>query len=248
MLIGNILAFPHSVAAPAGFGAPATYFDGSTTLASSQWGPASDGVTPYAAPATGTQGRKYTVSFWIRRDAAVATDLIGSATGKVRLILSATGVITVSVRNSASTLTINRATTAGVPLDGAWHHVLLAWNLETPVFQAYIDGVNVAPAAGTLTQFGQPMMSDGVWSISTGGFLTGCLAEFFVLPFHTDLSVQANRELFRTAAGTPATIPDNGVVGGRPLFFLRGAGASFIDPTGGGAGYFTVSAGSLSAC
>lgn len=109
--------------------------------------------------------------------------------------------------------------------DGQWHHLLASWDLaDVARRHLYIDGVDVTqPVIFTNDDinWSQPQMSVGL-NNGIGGD-GGLLAELWLDNSYLDLSIQANREKFRTAAGKPAVLGLDGSTptGQVPLVYLR---------------------------
>lgn len=98
-----------------------------------------------------------------------------------------------------------------------WHHILLAWELDaSPIVQLYVNGSSTGSFSGGPTALTVPWANTDSWWIGTFrngpfGNFNGGLAELYFAPGqYLDISVQANREKFRSAAGKPVSLGADG--------------------------------------
>jgi hypothetical protein len=134
----------------------------------------------------------------------------------------------------------------GGMVGGQWHHFLYSWENTFPVDSAAhltvffdgvqsFDGVNGANLAQANTDLDLAYASKGnAWTQGSrsenfdgGGsenFLNGCISNFyFNIDERIDITVQANREKFRSALGEPVFLGANGELptGNQPAFYAQ---------------------------
>jgi len=206
-------------------------------------------------------GKVGTVSLWFRADGGDGTlmDFISVGTAGInRMIVQKTTGNAIRLQGvNASGTTILDATTATTFTAGAgWHHILAAWDMANSSNRAiYLDGSLDSTTWTTYTDDtidylgGSPRTTVGANNANTAALLwDGCISEFWFDDTYTDLSVQATREKFRSAAGKPVNLGSDGSVptGTQPVYYFRTASPDW-ETNSGSAGNFTEN-GTLDAC
>jgi hypothetical protein len=210
-----------------------------------------DGTNDYAtrgANLTGiADGKAGLLSLWLRVDDAGANNFIfgdntSSATSKLHVVRFTSGQLQINGRNAAAATILTVATAASaVGASAAWRHVLASWNLATGAGQLYIDDANAKSGAGTQTD--DTINHAAATNFSVGGGtaggtkLNGCLSEIWFNTEYLDISVEANRRKFISAARRPVNLGASGLkpTGNQPLIYMpagdptdnRGAGGNF---------------------
>lgn len=231
------------LAASSGYVAGAVHTDGTTALTTAS---ALSGVA---------NGRSFTLSFWTRNSLTVPPtlkSLLGDDANYVdfSILSNSSYSLLPSVWSSgfasgfqywtdASQFTIN---------DGNWHWVGIAVDTNAAagnkICSAWIDGTNVTP--GHVSDTGPAF--DINWTgaapfkvlLSDNGNTdpyVGDFADFWFAPNQfVDFSIQANRELFRSAAGKPVYLGASGELptGTQPSIFLTGDATTFGTNVGTG--------------
>lgn len=218
--------------------------------------PGSDDFLSRGAGLTGAADSKiFTLSFWFKTGTALAVQrvLIGDSTSKFRANLDTrTGgsseFFGLGANNSGGTQILGCNTSNGsVVASGSWQHVLISVDLsDTGKRHIYLDDVSDA-AWGTYTNdtidFTMANWRIGVSSDGTSNDLDAEIAElWFAIGTYIDFSVEANRRLFRTAAGKPVGLGNDGSrpTGSAPIIYL-GAGKNlaggWITNAGSGGGF-----------
>ena len=192
-----------------------------------------DGTNDYAtrgADLTGmADGKQGTLSVWVRIDGGDGANrlVIGNgataAANRFALLLTTANVFQVSAGTAAGAGLLDirsSAYTAGA----TWLHVLASWKLDT-VGARHIYVTDVSDLAVTTFTDGtiDYTLSDwGVGALPDASLKwNGCISELFFHPVYIDLSVEANRRKFITAAGKPAFLGANGStpLGVQPLLY-----------------------------
>ena len=112
----------------------------------------------------------------------------------------------------------------------------------------YIDGVQETPVGGTLTDdtIDYTTSNHSVASSNTGSVkFDGCISELYVnYDDYLDFSVEANRLLFRSAAGDPVSLGADGSTptGSQPIIYMPEGDASSNSGYGGNYTYGGTSA------
>lgn len=128
-----------------------------------------------------------------------------------------------------------------------WHHVIASWNCATGTRYLYTDGSDDKRTGGTCTDNG------GAWSgidytrsdcgigadIGGANKINATLCEFWFNTEYLDISVQSNREKFRTSGGKPENLGSDGSTptGNQPLIYLRNEYSTFQTNLGSGGGF-----------
>lgn len=208
--------------------------------------------TPVFAWPSGLAGLRFTLSFWARLDASTGSMIVldlpygDPAEGDfgIRASWSAVG-------GGEFQVLARRNSGAGTGLSAAfgatdqWVHVLASFDLWDGREQVAIDGTVVASGSFTGSlPFGPAALYECVVGAacaanrgSEPAYWNGALAEVFLIGGHApDLAVAENVEKFRTLAGKPADLGQDGsaVFGVPPQLYLRGRPEVFGSNLGAG--------------
>lgn len=182
-----------------------------------------------------TDGKVMTCSFWCfvptawpsTDETILAFVASNSNTRFVCDLLGTSGVIRVFGRNSAQTTILNWEF-GGHPVD-EWFHVMFSFDLNnTDDITYYLNGSSVA---GTKTTFTNDNIDFTVANCEVGSrnngsaLLDAYLAELWATTTERfDLTVQANREKYRSSSGKPVDLGSDGSTptGTQPQFFHTG--------------------------
>ena len=193
-------------------------------------------------------GKLGILSFWFNPATLGSTySIIRTDTGRIVIHLLSSNLFRIRGFNAADSmileLIINTALTKT-----KWTHFLAAWDLVNTTGALYIDGQEDLAAGATLTNDNIDY-TNGDWAVgaSTAGAqkADGDFAEFY---FNTaefiDLTVQSNRQKFRTQHHFPANLGAAGATptGTAPIMYFKassGTPANFANNLGGG-GNFSV--------
>jgi hypothetical protein len=213
-----------------------------------------DGTNDYltrGADLTGNaDGKEGIVSLWVNfaaagngavqelfcsRDATnIGIQVVRLADNTFRLLGRATAGTTILTIISNSTYTSA----------SGWVHLLLSWNLAATAGWLYVDDANDQAAGATFTdgtiEYTKTEHAVGATHVGNGK-LNGDMAELYVnYATHLDLSVEANRRKFISAAGKPVSLGANGSIptGSQPIIYLANPTATWQNNLGSG-GNFT---------
>lgn len=216
-----------------------------------------DGTNDYmrrGADLTGNADSKVgLVSVWFNLEGGNGANLgiLTSYDTYFAIIRHNAGKMRITAKSSAGAQILYMDSTGTYASGGGWHHLLAAWNLASAVGQLYIDSADVRSASPTLTDSNIDYTRTE-WHAGEGSYenaWNGCLAEIYLHVGTTlDISVQANREKFRSSGGTPVNLGADGSTptGSQPIIYFKNAAASFGTNSGSG-GNFTVG-GTLDVC
>ena len=139
-----------------------------------------------------------------------------------------TNGIIVKAKNSAGASILSVASNDTITADGAYHQVLISWDLATGIIQFYIDDSDSSPAyTPTNDIIDYTRAGWGIGAISNGSQPTNADITFMYVNFDeaVDLSVEANRRKLFNSNGDPALSPTgDGSISGvaDPLVYLSG--------------------------
>lgn len=221
-------------------------------------GVAFDGTNSYLTISNDLVGNantnRMTGSFWFRAANTGNSQLfIQSAQGGFQLYLSGSGQIVFDAYRQlpvgAGVRTLDMSTTTAGFNDGQWHHVAFSFDLSNAAMRhIYVDGVNQALTVNTYANNNIVFVDPFGYRIGSNGsafYLNGALADFWIdIGNYMDLSLAANREKFRSAAGQPADLGADGSTptGSAPIIYLGGAFSGWQTNKGTGGG-FTIGGG-----
>jgi hypothetical protein len=204
--------------------------------------------TMTAASFTGqADSERLLISFWWKNDTSqdgASRYPFYTANGKGYFVVQSSEMPRLFWKNDVGTNVLMVTAANDFTGDSAWHHFLISADLGSTATRAvYIDGT---PASVTWNAYVTSETFDltdsgmHVGGANGGSYMKGCLAEVWISgfePSYYDISVQANREKFRTALGAPANLGADGsaATGTLPLIYLKGGPAQFhINATGRG--------------
>lgn len=209
---------------------------------------------------TALDGKQVTGSFWIKAGTDGTTNaVIGSSPSlagsnqSFRVTRNTSNGFTIVGEDTSTVANLNVSSSNNVAevADG-WVHVMFSFDLsDTGKRHLYIN--NTSDLA-TITTYTNSDMDLTVADWSLGAFTDGAsksaadMAEIWFDNSYLDLSVSANRLLFRTAGGKPADLGLNGVkpTGHVPMIYFSGSTSHWHKNKGCG-GQFAITAGALSA-
>lgn len=164
-------------------------------------------------------------------------DLIRWNNNTVRMYLLAT----------TGTEVVRLVSTGTLTADGNWHHIICAWDRTVDnKGYLYIDGSDVTsievflstgedanPIDYTEADYGVGAYVDG------GNYLNGCLSELWFNTEFVDITVQGNREKFRSAGAKPVSLGADGSTptGNQPLVYFKGEYSGFTVNSGSGGNF-----------
>jgi hypothetical protein len=161
--------------------------------------------------------KKGVVSFWFYDDTPANAQMVFHADPCMQIQTFGDNKFYVTGGSGGAIFTFAFANTYS---GSAWHHLIAAWDhTGSSVLQMYLDGVsNVAVTTahtGSDLAWGSENTYDfGSFTNGSSNRWNGGLAEFYLnTAEYIDISVQANREKFRTSSGRPA---DLGATGSTP--------------------------------
>lgn len=215
---------------------------------------ASDYGSDYAtrgADLTGiTDGKEFIFSCWLRLGSTSQQTIFTTGSALRFLVqVSSGGVIAISAANAANTTILSVSTGAFALSTATWYHILISGDMA----QSNSTKIYIADTARTsITTHTNDTIDFTNGNYGIGGrvngttLLSGCLSEIFFHRSYLDISVQANRRLFISAAGKPVSLGANGStpLGVQPLVYVPNGNPSTNAGTGGN---FTIT-GSLGAC
>lgn len=214
-------------------GVGAVNFDGSTYLTR-------------GADLTGSAASKlWTFSLWVKRGSiGVLQRIFDTTSFKAELQFLANNELSLKGRTTGG-VSILLVNTSAIADTTNWHHVMGSFDLsDTGKRHLYVDGVSdltVSDYVNDLIDFPEPEHTVGTNGSVPGTFnYDGDMAELWNgHGVYIDLSVQANREKFRTADGKPANLGVTGEMptGAAPLMFFSGATENWHTNKGTGGGF-----------
>jgi hypothetical protein len=208
-----------------------------------------------------SDGKMGTVSFWAKMGTGTDNNnayIYASAGHVMTIIKLSSNVLRIQIADTGGTTRVRLATLATINEALGWFHIMASWDVTAPgAHHVYVNGSSSEDALIFITDGSDPELLEytranhWIGSDETPGanLHGGCLSEVYInLAEYVDLSVQANREKFRTAGGQPENLGATGATptGTQPIIYLPNAFGTFQNNAGGG-GNFTVT-GTLSAC
>jgi hypothetical protein len=129
--------------------------------------------------------------------------------------------------------------------DSTWHHMLISW--KTNNIRWYLDGAGdgsftSVPASGLIPYSQMNTWDVGFFSGSPDSYFNVEMSEVWFDTVWTDLTVQATRERWRTAAGKPADLGNSGQIptGSQPIIYLSGDKDTFANNKGYGGSFSNI--------
>jgi len=211
-----------------------------------------DGTNDYAtrgADLTGiADGKVGLFSFWVRLDGGDSGQMCFFANGANNvacgIYVGKTSLNLFQVRgaDSSNTNKLSLLSASAYTAGASWLHVLCSFDLAAGSRHLYINGGSDLAAAPTVVNADLDL-TRGNFSVGgetdAGGKTSSCLSELWFNTEYLDISVQANREKFRSAAGKPVNLGANGATptGNQPLIYMPYGNPADNKGTGGN---FTV--------
>ena len=202
-----------------------------------------DGTNDYLSKAsafTGAADSKLgTVSFWFKTTSVDVNRRIYIEDPSGFRVTLNNGQIVIQGFNSAASniLILSTLSGTGTYNDGVWHHCAASWDMANASNRHLImDGSSdISVGAFTNDTIDYTGTSLGFGAQHLGGEkITADIADFqFIQGTYIDLSVAANLQKFRTAAGKPA---DPALSGYSPILLLDGDTATWHTNDGSGGG------------
>lgn len=138
--------------------------------------------------------------------------------------INASDELVIRAENTGGT-TILRLTSSITICDGAWHHALAAWNLNTGYGELYIDDTDRLAGGATLTN-DTIDYTRGDWTIGAteGGadIFIGELAQLYFDDAQRDITSASIRDDYVESDGDPVNFGEDGSnpSGGQPILFM----------------------------
>lgn len=207
-----------------------------------------------AAGLTGVvNGQLGIVSVWWRVDAGNNTwrVILGGTANRVLIVVTNANQFSINVPRPGGGPGIVLTTTPTYLAGSGWHHTLASWDTTVPVAQIYIDGAVPALAVNTVNAVVLGYVAAG-WSymasVVPNLYFNGAASEGYVNLAETiDITVQANRDLWRHPNGQPPNLgaDGSGPTGTQPALYMVEEGGTIVNRGSGGA--FIVNPGSAPA-
>jgi hypothetical protein len=226
-----------------GYRTNAVKFDGSTY------------ATRGAALTGAADGKTGILSFWFKfegGDGAAQTLIQSAGSGDVSVTRTAGNVFRILLYNADNTTAaFDVSSTPTYTADGVWHHFLASWDAAATTIRWYIDGASIGfgTNAGPTNVTIFYSVTDWFFGAnnSAGNKSNASIAEFyFNQATSLDISVQSNREKFRSPSGIPQDLGGTGSVptGSAPIIYFRGPASAWNTNRGTG-GNFSTAAGAI---
>lgn len=191
-----------------------------------------DGAYMKTTSVTGmSDGKQGTVSVWLRRtagDASLQKILHFEQSGSVRFFVQkqAGGSYQVRGYNSAGTMIYDQTGQTTVA-SGAWHHLLLAWDLADGISHMFLNGVNDADPAPTITDddIDLGLLTDYMLGADVAGAnkWQGEMAEIWFDDVFINIGNSNERRKFISDLGTPVELgADGSNPGAQPAIYFQG--------------------------
>ena len=164
-----------------------------------------------------SDGSTFTLSFWAFVTNTYST-IFRSNTGRVEVLIS-NNRVEFDFKNTSGTSIWRGNSASNTALNYQWNHILISVDAGSAA-QIYINDVSssISYVANTSGTFDFTDTSWGIGAPANGGYqpIQGKLTEFFFDKTYRNLGTVANRRLFITADGEPAT----GLASLNPLIYL----------------------------
>ncbi len=218
-----------------------------------------DGANDYltrGADLTGAADSKlWSGSVWFKRAATGSMALYAGTSDRPFIQFRGSGgdhTIQITARSAGGSAILNIESSA-ITDTTSWHHIMWAVDMadEATKSHLYVDGVSdltVNTYTDDTIDFSRTGHTIGA-KANAGSKYDGCLADFWLaFAQYIDLSVAANREKFRSAAGSPVNLGGDGSnpTGTAAIMFFSGATAAWETNKGTGGGF--TENGALSDC
>lgn len=199
-------------------------------------------------------GGQALLSCWIRVDGGdgILRRLFQNDTVRFQLRMETNNTFSIRGLSTDSTLLVDIESTSAFAASASWLHLLCSFDTDTEnarhVFINDADDLKVSTfTTGTDVDFTGADWAIGARTTGSNKF-NGCFSEFYFALEYLDISVEANRRKFISAAGKPVTLGPTGAAptGSAPIVYLPQQFGSFEENAGSG-GNFTVT-GALALC
>lgn len=240
----SFLARAHGLRGGPTFPVDGAFFDGTN-----------DYMTRGATLTGAADGKAGTLSFWFIQATTGAERRIlhqpsGAGGSEPGVLFTAGNLITIQLQDAASSGAYEFSLSSNTALTdtASWHHVIASWDRNTAFAKIYVDGVDDTGVVVTTNANNDYTVTD--WAIGArldaSNKLNGSLAEFWLdLGASLDITVDANRMLFRSPAGKPVNLgaTGSGPTGSSPIVFFhldKGESAANFATNRGTGGNFTI--------
>lgn len=211
-----------------------------------------DGSADYltrGADLTGVaDGKEGLVSAWLRVTGSDGVNLAIAANdnlgGNFYIVRASSNKLQVAAQDVGGTLDLTINSSTSVIASSGWVHFLASWNLATGSAWIYLSDVSDLAGGSTLNNDTLDYTGSGNFGVGAepdGGFkFAGDMADLYInFATYMDLSVEANRRKFISAAGKPVDLGSDGSTptGSAPAVFCSGATADWHTNKGGGGGF-----------
>lgn len=220
----------------AGYKANAVNFDGSTYL------------TKTTDLSGNADNKLLTVSFWVKTQTNTLNQTVYSATsGSLDQIIrldTSNDTVELLFDNSSGTLILD-ASISHVIEDFGWFHILISLDLsDTGKRYAYINDASKSPTWNTYTNdtIDHTKTTHLISTTNSGAAsnsVFGDVADLWIDWSYLDISTEANRRKFISAAGKPVDLGADGskTTGVTPIMFFSGSTADWHTNKGDGGGF-----------
>ena len=178
-----------------------------------------DGTNDFLARGGGltgvSDGKTGLFSVWFRKDGGDSAfrEICSASTLKFRQYILNTNVLKIEGRNAANTLIFDITTTGTFLTSASYVHILASWDLGTAgrrhIFVGDVEDTN----QNTFTDddIDYTAADWGIGGLPSGSNkFNGCLSEMYFALEWLDITVEANRRKFSTAAGKPVDLGADG--------------------------------------
>lgn len=207
----------------------------------------------------GADGNTGIFSVWVKPNASGTIErIIYSTAGHVRMARVSDNTVEIVLTDSAGTTLIHANSTGTITADGNWHHVIASWDRATDNNITFaVDGTTGTTITTFLSTAEDPDPIDYelfLWNIGgLGGTddMNGCLSEVYIAPNQfIDLTVQANREKWRSSGGSPVDLGSDGSTptGTAPRGYFKNEFSTFTTNSGTGGNFSKEGTTALTSC
>jgi len=218
-----------------------------------------DGTNDYASrgsiPTGLVDGKAGTTGVWFNLAGGDGANLVicmntgGIATPRFAVFRNASNKLRILGKNAAGTNILVMDTVASYTAGGGWKHLLASWDLAAGVGHLYVNDASDRSGVGLTLTNDTIDYANTNWFIgadsSAGSKFNGSLAEYWFDPAYLDITVEANRRKFYSAAGKAADLGSNGsrVTGSAPILYhsiRAGEAVTAFATNRGTGGNFTI--------
>lgn len=213
--------------------ANAIKFDGSTAYLSSA------GLTSIA------DGKKGSISVWIRLDSNVPQDIFRIGQGPTFSLSFNGSQFQIIGQNSSHVNILNISTAVGYSSGTKWYNLLISFDLSVPTINLYVNSVSdksITTDTNDTINYSNTAINTFVGNNNGVQLFAGALAELWFDPTTTiDFTNTTNRLKFIDTNGFPVNLGSTGQTptGSSPILYLKSSASSFGTNSGIG-GDFTA--------